>query len=332
MAALPGYAGAVFVWGLFGLTTILLFWAALIRATRDWGGITEQGRAFGLLEGGRGLLAAFWASLAALLFGFLFPEGIGSASFEEKKQALRLIIYGYTLITASAGVFVWFALADPHPSEERALAGWRAGSEDVWAHIEQVLRLPAAWLIAVIVICAYVAYKGFDNYSLYAVQGFGLSEVEAARLVALGAWMRPLAALAAGLLGDRFLVSRMTVACFALLLASQLFFALLTPPPGVAWILLLNILAGGSAMFGLRSLYYALFEESRIPPAVTGTAVGLVSVVGYTPDMFVSYIGGVLLDNAPGLAGHQHYFGFLAAFAALGLVVSIVLSRRLQRP
>jgi sugar phosphate permease len=85
-------------------------------------------------------------------------------------------------------------------------------------------------------------------------------------------------------------------------------------------------------MFGLRSLYYALFEESRIPPAVTGTAVGLVSVVGYTPDMFVSYVGGVLLDDAPGLKGHQHYFWFLAAFAALGLVVSIVLSRRLQRP
>ena len=127
-----------------------------------------------------------------------------------------------------------------------------------------------------------------------------------------------------------FLVSRMTVACFGLLFLSQLFFALLTPPPGAAWILLLNILAGGSAMFGLRSLYYALFEESRIPPAVTGTAVGLVSVVGYTPDMFVSYVGGVLLDNAPGLAGHQHYFWFLAAFAAAGLVVSYALMRMLR--
>ena len=60
--------------------------------------------------------------------------------------------------------------------------------------------------------------------------------------------------------------------------------------------------------------------------------MGLVSVVGYTPDMFVSYVGGVLLDNAPGLPGHQHYFGFLAVFAAFGLTVSLVLSRRLQRP
>jgi nitrate/nitrite transporter NarK len=330
MATLPGYRGAVLVWGFFGITTILLFWAALIRATRDWGGTAEQGRAFGLLEGGRGLLAALWASTAAIVFGFLFPEGIVSADFEDKKQALRMVIHGYTVITASAGVFVWFALADPHPNEQRALEEWRPGSESVWAHILQVLKLPQAWLIAVIVICAYVAYKGFDNYSLYAVQGFGLNEVEAAGIVALGAWMRPLAALAAGLLGDRYLVSRMTVVCFALLLASQLFFAVFTPPPNAAWILLLNILAGGSAMFGLRSLYYALFEESQIPAAVTGTAVGLVSVVGYTPEVFVSYIGGVLLDRSPGLAGHQHYFWFLAAFAALGLIVGLVLNRRLH--
>jgi hypothetical protein len=57
----------------------------------------------------------------------------------------------------------------------------------------------------------------------------------------------------------------------------------------------------------------------------------VVSVLGYTPDIFVSYFGGVLLDRAPGLAGHQHYFFFMAGFAALGLVVSAALMRRLRR-
>ena len=331
MATLPGFHGSVLIWGFFGFTTILLFWAALIRATRDWGGTEEQGRAFGLLEGGRGLLAAVWASMAAIFFGFLFPDGIATASFEDKSQALQAIIYGYTFITATAGIFVWFALGDSHPSDQRDLDEWKPGTENVWAHIMQVLRLPTAWLISIIVICAYVAYKGFDNYSLYAVQGFGLSQVEAAKIVAIGAWMRPFAALGAGLLGDRFLVSRMTVVCFAMLLVSQLLFAILTPQPSLAWVLLLNILAGSSAMFGLRSLYYALFEECRIPAAVTGTAVGLVSVIGYTPDIFVSYTGGVLLDRSPGLTGHQHYFYFLAVFAAIGLVVSLVLMRKLRR-
>jgi nitrate/nitrite transporter NarK len=329
LATLPGYAGAVWVWGFFGLTTILLFWAALIRATREWGGIDRQGRAFGLLEGGRGLMAAAWASVAAVVFGMLFPDGIAAASFEDKKQAMRMVIHGYTALTAAAGFFVWFALADAHPNEQRDLESWRPGAERLTAHITRVLGLPQVWLIAVIVVCAYVAYKGFDNYSLYAVQGFGLSEVEAAGLASVGAWMRPIAAVGIGLLGDRFQVARLTVLCFALLLASQLFFALFTPPPGVAWVLLLNVLIGSTAMFGLRALYYALLEEADVPASVTGTAVGLISVIGYTPDVFVSYLGGVLLDRAPGLTGHQHYFMLLAAFAALGMLAGFALMRLL---
>lgn len=331
MATLPGPGGSMLIWGSFGITTILLFWAALIRATREWGGTDKQGRAYGLLDGGRGVLAAGLASIGAAVFGFLFPEGYADASFEEKKAAVRLVIYGYSLVTAATGVFVWFALKGGDPDRHTAADGkTHMAGPSVWTRIGQVIRLPAVWLISLVVIAAYVGYKGFDNYSLYAVQGFGLDEVEAARIAAIGAWMRPIAALGAGLLGDRFLVSRMTVLCFAILLASQLFFAIFTPPPSAAWALLVNVLIGSSAIFGLRSLYYALFEESRIPIAVTGTAVGLVSVLGYTPDIFVSYIGGVLLDASPGLAGHQHYFWFLAAFAAMGLLVSTFLMRRLS--
>lgn len=325
MATLPGPRGAMLIWGFFGITTILLFWAALIRATRDWGGRDEQGRAYGLLDSGRGVLAAGLASLGAAAFGLLFPEGYAAADFEDKKEAVRIVIHGYSLVTALAGVFVWFALSDGFSRERQEPDHWDVNRESIWTHIARVFRMPAVWLISLVVICAYVGYKGFDNYSLYAVQGFGLDDVEAARIVAIGAWMRPIAALGAGLLGDRFLVSRMTVVCFAVLLASQLLFAVYTPAPSLAWVLLLNVLVGSSAIFGLRGLYYALFEEAKIPVTVTGTAVGLVSVLGYTPDIFVSYIGGILLDNAPGLAGHQHYYWFLAAFAAAGLVVSVAL-------
>lgn len=332
MATLPGYTGALFVWGFFGLTTILLFWAALIRATRDWGGIDEQGRAFGLLDGGRGLLAALLATIGAALFGLMFPEGYAAASFEDKKQALSLIILGYTAVTAATGVYVWFVLSDGHPSGQPELEEWQPKTENTRAHIMRVLRLPSVWLTSIIVLCAYVGYKGFDNYALFAVQGWGLDEVEASKLVAIAAWMRPLAALGAGLLGDRFLVSRMTVICFALLTASQLFFALYSPQTGAWWLLLTNMLLGSLTIFGLRALYYALFEEAAIPAAVTGTAVGVVSVIGYSPDVFVSYFGGVLLDSSPGLTGHQHYFYFLATFAAIGLIVSWLLMSRLRRP
>ena len=64
-----------------------------------------------------------------------------------------------------------------------------------------------------------------------------------------------------------------------------------------------------------------------MPAAVTGTAVGFVSVVGYTPDIFVAFVAGVLIDRSPGVAGHQHFFWFLSAFAFIGVLTSYVLMR-----
>jgi len=330
MASFPDYRGATILWGFYGVTTILFFWAALIRATREWGGHDKQGRAYGLLDAGRGLLAAVLASLAVVVFSFVFPEDQSTASLAEKQHALRIVIYGYTSMTVIAGVFIWFAIADGHPDGDVAASSWDPHRESAAAHIIRVLRIPAVWLQAVIVVCAYVAYKGFDNYSLYAVQGYGLNQVEAAGVVTIASWMRPVAALGAGLLGDRHGVVRMTVISFLVLLLAQLFFALTTPVAGAAWMLLGNTLITCTAIFGLRGLYFALFEEARVPAAVTGTAVGIVSVVGFTPDIFVAYVGGILLDRSPGIAGHQDYFLFLSAFALIGLAASIALLRLLQ--
>ena len=330
MATFPDYRGALLLWGFFGVTTILLFWAALIRAARDWGGHDTQGRAYGLLDGGRGLLGALLASIAVVIFGLAFPDGYAAASFEDKQEALRSIIYGYTAVTAATGAFVWFVISEGHPVGEPNLEEWRPHTESMWVHIIRVLRIPAVWLQALIILCAYVGYKGFDNYALFAVQGYGIDHVTAAQIATIGAWMRPIGALGAGLLGDRFGVSRMTVIAFVLLLASDLFFALTTPIPGLVPVMLSNTLLGALAIFGLRSLYFALFEEAKVPAAVTGTAVGIVSVIGFTPDIFVAYVGGVLLDRSPGLVGHQHYFMFLAAFSALGVIVSFALMRMLH--
>mgnify|MGYP003342571923 CR=1 FL=1 len=179
---------------------------------------------------------------------FRSPDGYAAASFEDKREALPIVIYGYTAVTAATGVFIWFVISDGHPSGEPELAEWKPHTENVFEHIFRVLRIPAVWLQALIVLCAYVGYKGADNYSLFAVQGYGLDEVEAAGVVATASYLRFFAALGAGLLGDRFNVSRMTVIAFLALLASYLFFALTTPIAGATWIFVSNTLLGFAAV------------------------------------------------------------------------------------
>jgi len=79
---------------------------------------------------------------------------------------------------------------------------------------------------------------------------------------------------------------------------------------------------------GLRSLYFALIQEARIPILYTGTAVGLISILGFTPDIFMGPWMGYLLDNNPGAEGHHKVFAVLALFALLGLAASLIFISR----
>ena len=58
LAQFPSFFTLQLLYGFWGFSTIFLFWAAMIKATRNWGGLNQQGRAFGYLEGGRGIVAA----------------------------------------------------------------------------------------------------------------------------------------------------------------------------------------------------------------------------------------------------------------------------------
>jgi len=334
MATLPNYPELILLYGFFGLTTIILFWGALIRATREWGGNQEQGLAFGILEGGRGLLAVVLASVAVLVFQYSFPMGYEAATFVEKTKVFRTVIYGYTLVTALIGIYVWFACAsfsDNSLSEGQGKVNTVKRWNNIYFSIKEVFSYPSVWLQSLIVVCAYVGYKGFDNYTLFAVDVYGYSEIEAAKLVTLGSWIRPFAAIIAGLLADRFHVVRMLSICFLMLLAADMYFAFATPILNISWIFIGNVLVTCIAIFGLRGLYFAIYEEVKMPIAITGSAVGLVSVIGFTPDVFVLFVAGLFMDNSPGLLGHQHFFMFLSLFAVIGLVASISLSRYIFR-
>ena len=195
------------------------------------------------------------------------------------------------------------------------------------SQLRAVLTSPACWLQGIIVLCAYCAFKGVDNYALFAVQGYGVHEVEGARISVLAAWLRPFAALGAGLLADRVRATQVVRLGFAALLAGYLGFIVIDPHPGAAGLLWLNITLTCAAAFALRGVYPALMQEARVPTAVTGTAVGLISLVGFLPDVFIGPLSGWLLDRSPGVAGHLHVFYVLGAAAALGLLATTALRR-----
>ncbi|MGQ0697712.1 MAG: MFS transporter [Panacagrimonas sp.] len=320
-AGFPSLPVLTALYGFWGLTSILLFWAALIRATREWGGVNSQGRAYGLLDGGRGLLAALLASATVLVFAQLLPADVASATLEQRTAALRQIILTCTGFTAMAALLAWWVL----PSRP---LGAMPDKTLNWNGVRAASRLPGVWQQALIVLCAYVAYKLTDNFGLYARDARGYDEVEAARLGTLSFWMRPLAALAAGLIADRIDASRVLIGGFAVIALGCLALGASALPLSVPVVLAAAVVTTSLGIYAVRGVYYAAMGEARVPLAITGSAVGLVSVIGYTPDIFAGPLFGYLLDRSPGAGGHRQVFLLVAGVAMLGLAVSWNLRRR----
>ena len=319
MATIPAAMPMGLLYGFWGITTILLFWGALIRATREWGGESTQGLAFGILEGGRGLVAALTASFALAVFASIMPENVNLATDEVRRAGMRSIILVYTAAAFVAGLLTWFTVPVPDA------AGYR--SRHPLQGMARVLRRPVIWAHAAVIVCAYCAYKGLDNYSLNAVQVLGMDEVRGAALATYGGWIRPFAAVIAGVVADRFNAARSIGVSFAVLAISWALLGLSPSEAASLHIVYLNLFVTFFAVFALRGIYFALLEENRTPPYLTGAAVGLVSLVGYTPEVFFAPITGRILDASPGGAGFRYYFLFLAATALLGIVVILFLLR-----
>ncbi len=322
MSTIPGAAQMAVLYGYFGVTSIFLLWGALIRATREWGGENAQGVAFGTLEGGRGLIAALVAVTGVALLAIFMPEDASLATDAERRAGLRSVILLYSAVAFGAGLLVWFVVPD---SDAESLS-----ARNPFLGMLEVLNRPLIWAQAAVVITAYSLFKGTDYYSLYAQQAFGVDEVDAARLAAYGAYVRVFAALAAGFIADRFGAARSGLVAFVVLAVTFVALGAITPELAGMSVIIVTAAITLCAVFALRAVYFALLQETRTPRHITGAAVGLVSVVGFTPDIFFAPIAGRILDADPGIEGHMNLFVLLAAIAAAGIGAAIWLMR-LQR-
>jgi len=84
-------------------------------------------------------------------------------------------------------------------------------------------------------------------------------------------------------------------------------------------------------IYGVRVLCFAVLKEARIPLLLTGTAVGLVSFMGFTPDFFMGTLMGYLLDAYPGPTGHHHRFMVLVGISFAVPLATLLFQRFSQR-
>ena len=117
LATFPSLSNLKIVYGYWGFTTIFLFWAAMIKATRVWGGERSQGKAFGFLDGGRGLVGALFGSLGVLIFSLFIMGEITEANIADRKEAYKYVIWVSSGIVILIGLLVWLFMKSTAQSE-----------------------------------------------------------------------------------------------------------------------------------------------------------------------------------------------------------------------
>jgi nitrate/nitrite transporter NarK len=322
MATFPSNLMLKIIYGYWGFTTVFLVWGAMIKGTRVWGGVMQQGKAFGLLEGGRGFVAASIGAVGVFIFSIILPDNIENTSLIDRKEAFRYVILFTSILAILVGGLVFLFMEDQNRSSSKQ-------NSDTYSisNIQKVIKIESVWWLMLIVLAAYVGYKITDIFSLYASEVMLFNEVEAAQVGTFQLYLRPVICISIGLLADRTRGATWMIYGFVIMLVGALLFASGLVKSGASLFFILSLITTTTGVYVLRTLYFAVFQEGYIPLGLTGTAVGVISVVGYTPDIFIGPIMGYLLDESPGLYGHQQVFMVLSVFSILGVFAAIKFSR-----
>ena len=314
MMTYPSYLIMQLLFAYWGFTTVFIFWAPMLKATRAIGGVKMQGKTFSLLDGGRGVVASSIGLIGVLIFSILITEDVSSLTLSEKQEVFKYVIGASSLIVFIIGIVVYAYLKIELKDDEKI------------GNIKSLLelaKLKSVWLISFIILCAYMGYKITDIYSLYASEVMLFDEINAARVGALQQYLRPIVCISVAFFTDKNgNINNILIGFFVMMLGSILFASgLIKVSMNILFFISLIIVATGT--YAIRGLYFSILKDGKIPYILSGTAIGLISIVGYSPDIFATPLYGYLLDNYPGILGHQYVYLILFISSIVGIYVSL---------
>jgi nitrate/nitrite transporter NarK len=139
-------------------------------------------------------------------------------------------------------------------------------------------------------------------------------------------WMRPLGGVVGGFLADKIGKTNTIMLTFAgaavLLTLTAIFPATLTPGVFFASVVVL-----GFFLYAIRGTYWSLLGDDGFRTIVLGSAIGVISFIGYMPDIVLSQLNSFLFNTFGDTGGYNAYFLVSAGFAVLGIVLAAMYGR-----
>ncbi len=320
-AQIPDKSTLIYVFLIWGFATVFTFWSALLKAVNMLAEKNEEGKFFGALDGGRGVVEALLASAALAIFA-AFASG-ENATLAETKAGFQAVVYMYCAVLIILAVLIFIVMSSGEKQEIKEESGEPV--ESTFAAVLRIVKIREVWVMSIVLFCGYSLFWSNYYFSGFLTANHGVSSVTAAGILVIVLWMRPIGGFGGGFLADKLgkpqvLAVAMTVAAIGLLVLT------VVPTSFAVVVVFALVVFIGIFLYVIRGVYWSLLEDCRVPVAATGIAIGMISFVGYLPDILLPQISSAIYtsfgdDNVAG--ANNLYFVITAVIGLVGAVAAV---------
>ncbi|UEQ27905.1 MFS transporter [Proteus mirabilis] len=321
LSTLPPFTGYLIAFGAMAFFGEVVYWPVLLKSVRLLGNKEEQGRMFGFLEAGRGVVDVLVASGALYIF-VLFGEG---------KTGMQAGLIYYTLATIIVGIITYF-IVDNDDKKETSSAS--EANRQVLEGIKNVVKCPNLWLASMSIFFVYSAYCGLTYFIPF------LKDIYALPIALIGAYgiinqyaLKMIGGPLGGFLADKVAKSPTIYLKWTFLLSAiaMAIFIMLPHDSMNVYLGMTATLGFGAIIFSQRAIFFAPMDEIGTPRQYAGSAMAFgCSIIGYMPSMFAYALYGSLLDNFEGIQGYNYVFSIMVTFSLLGFICATILAKRIK--
>ena len=327
IATFPGYYGFLLAFGVLAILGEVTYWPVLLKAIRLLGDEKTQGRMFGFLEMGRGVVDVIVASSALAVFRAM---GEGAA-------ALRGGFIFLSVVTMVAGVLCLIFV--PHDEKCVGEDGKEVNkAEAAFSGMMQALKSVDIWAVSLNGFVVYCIYCGLTYFIPF------LNKIYMLPATAVGMYgivnqygLKMIGGPVGGFMSDKVHKSaakHIRVGFVVCIVAMAVF--LMIPHEALGqkgmWMLgAVCTLTFGAIVFTMRAVFFAPMDEVKVPREITGAAMSMASLIIYLPNTFAYVMYGNFLDRFPGMTGFRIGFSVMIGWAVFGVGVSTFLIRRIKK-
>ena len=316
-ATLPSLRILQLIYLLLAVFSILTFWSARVKVVR----FLSTKENYPTNQGVSGSLYA----LAGLLCSFAAMAFISSGDGSSVADLQRALIF-YAVVYTGFGILSFFTI--PKFDDEIDTTAKFHIREFV-----EALKQPGVWVVAMSTFAIYaiqisVPYTTPYLTNIYFAPAVLISAISIIRTYGINVISAPISGFIAKKIGS---TGKLMIVFSVCVIAMSTVFLLTPVKESLTVVVIIFSLICAFFATGMNGVAIVQLDEVGVPKRVFGGASGIVSVIGYIPDVFIYTMYGMWLDKYAGATGYNRIFIAMIFWALLSIVFSalvLILGRK----